>query len=249
MEGGIRSKETSEEVSNDTSDTVNSIDIKSIINAHEILELGTVVASSGADNTEDNSGPSRDETRSRSDGDETRNDTRAETDGGPLLFESVVEETPGNTSNRSCQVGDNTGHDGAEVSTQSRTSVESEPSDPEKHSTDDNMGDIVRTVVEFVRTVATTLAEHQGVSESGGTGGNVHGSTTGEVKTSELEYPTRWVPGPAGNRIVDDGGPDKHEDDARKHATTLGNSANSKSNTDGLLAQPLYPNVKQMLLT
>lgn len=210
---------------------MNSIDIKSIVNAHDILELGTVVASSGTDNTKDNSGPGWDETRSRGDGNETSNDTGAETDGGPLLLESVIEETPGDTSNGGSQVGDNSGHDGAEVSTQGRTGVESEPSDPEEDGTDNDVGDIVRAVVELVSPMTTTLAEHQGVGESGGTGGNVHGSTTSEVETTELEHPTGCVPGPAGNGVVDDGGPDEHKDDARKHAAALSDGANSKSNT------------------
>lgn len=227
----LRSKETGEEVSDDTTDTVDSIDIKRIVNTQDILELGTVVASSSTDNTKDNSGPGWDETRSRSNGNETSNNTGAETDGGPLLLESVVKKTPGDTSNGSGQVGHNGGHDSAEVSTQGRTGVESEPSDPEENGTNDNVGDVVRAVVELVSTVTTTLAEHQGVGESSGTGGNVHGSTTSKVETSELEHPTGWVPGPAGNGVVDDGGPDEHEDDARKHAATLSNSANSKSNT------------------
>lgn len=210
---------------------MNSINIKSIVNAHDVLELGAVVASSGTNNAEDDSRPGWDETRSRSDGNETSDDTGAETNGGPLLLESVVEETPGDTSNGSSQVGDNGSHDSTEVSTQGRTGVESEPSDPEEDGTDNDVSDVVRAVVEFVSTVTTTLAEHQRVGESGGTGGNVHRSTTCEVETSELEYPTGCVPGPAGNRVVNDGGPDEHEDDAREHAATLSDGANSKSNT------------------
>lgn len=37
------------------------------------------------------------------------------------------------------------------------------------------------------------------------------------------------VPGPTGKRIVDDGGPDKHENDAGKHAATLSEATGSDS--------------------
>lgn len=166
----VSSKETSKEVPDETTNTVNSINIKSIINAHDVLELGTVVASSSTDDTKDHGGPGWDVTRGRSNGDETSNDTRAETDSRPLLLESVVENTPGDTSDRSSQVGDNSGHDGAEVGAQGRTGVETEPADPEEDGTDDDVSDVVRAVVEFVSSVTTTLAEHQGVGQSGSTG-------------------------------------------------------------------------------
>jgi hypothetical protein len=57
--------------------------------------------------------------------------------------------------------------------------------------------------------------------------------STSEVKTSHLENPSRSVPCPACNWIVDDCTPDEHEDDGRKHATALRDSSDSKRNRDG----------------
>lgn len=206
-------------------------DIESVINSKEELELSSVVACNGTNHTEDESSPGSDESRAGGDGNKTSNDTRAETDGRPLAFQSVVHQTPGHTSNGGSQVSDNGSHNRTQVGRESRAGVESEPADPQEHGADDNVGDIVRAVVELVGSVATTLAQHQGVGERGRSGSNVHGGTTSEVKTSELEHPSRRVPCPAGDGVVDDSGPDEHEDNAGEHATTLSDCADSKSNT------------------
>ena len=58
-------------------------------------------------------------------------------------------------------------------------------------------------------------------------------STTSEIETAQLVYPTIGIPSPAGNGIVDDRCPDKDENDAREHATTLSYSADGESRSDG----------------
>jgi hypothetical protein len=52
------------------------------------------------------------------------------------------------------------------------------------------MSDIVRAIVEFVGSMAPTLAQHQGVGEGSGSRSNVDGSATGIIQTSEVVYPT-----------------------------------------------------------
>ncbi len=112
-------------------------------------------------------------------------------------------------------MGDNAGHDGTEVSGESRATVEAEPSDPEENGTEDDVRNVVRSVRETCGLfVSGTLAEHDGESESSGTGGDVDGCATGEIETAELERPTVRIPGPVGDRVVDDGRPDEDEDDA-----------------------------------
>lgn len=54
------------------------------------------------------------------------------------------------------------------------------------------------------------------------------GSTTGEIETSENKHPTVCVPCPAGDGIVDEGGPDEDEDTARKHASSFRGGADSE---------------------
>lgn len=166
-------------------------DIESIINAEDELKLSSIVACNSTDDTEDESSPGSDESRAGSNSNKASNDTRAEANSGPLALQSVVHQTPGHTSNGGSKVSDNGSHNGTEVGSESRASIESEPADPEEHSADDNVSYIVRAVVKLVGAVAATLTQHQRVSEGSRSRGNVDGSTTCEVKTSKLEYPTR----------------------------------------------------------
>lgn len=77
----LRGKDTSEEVANNTTNTVLSEHIKGLVNTDEELELGGKVADDTAADTEDDSRPGGNITSSGGDGDETGNDTRAETNG------------------------------------------------------------------------------------------------------------------------------------------------------------------------
>lgn len=105
--------------------------------------------------------------------------------------------------------------------------------DPQEHSSDDDLGNIVGAIVELVGSVASTLSEHQGISEGSSTGGNVHGCTTSEIETAHLENPACTVPCPAGNGVIDHGGPNEREDHGGRQSTTLSCSSNGQSNCDG----------------
>lgn len=227
----LRSKETGKEVANQTANSVDSKDIQSIVNAEQELQLGGIVAGNGTDHTKDEGSPRSNKARAGGNSDQTGNNTRAETDSGPLALQTVVEQTPGNTADRGSKVGYNGSHDSTQVSRQRRASVEAEPSNPEEDGSNNDMSDVVGTVVELVSAVPTTLAQHQGVSQCSRTGSNMHGSTTSKVETTQLEDPTGRIPGPASNGVVDNGGPDEHEDDARQHAATLSNGTNGEGNT------------------
>lgn len=71
-------------------------DIKTVVNVDEELDLGGEVAEDTTADSDNDGCPGLHETRSRSDGNETRNGTGAETDSAPLLLETVIEEDPGN---------------------------------------------------------------------------------------------------------------------------------------------------------
>lgn len=115
----ISGEEGSEDVADETANGVLSKNIQSIVDSEEELELGGIVGACGSDNTIDDSGPGGDITGARSDGNETGDDTRAETNSRPLALETVIKDTPGDTSDASCEVGYNGGHDSAEVGSQS----------------------------------------------------------------------------------------------------------------------------------
>ena len=79
--------------------------------------------------------------------------------------------------------------------------------------------------------MTAALAQHVRVSQSSSSRGNMNRCSAGKVEATHLEDPTRGVPGPAGDGIVDKGRPNEHVDDARQHASTLCYCTNGKSNT------------------
>ena len=86
-------------------------------------------------------------------------------------------------------------------------------------------------VVEFLRAVTPTLSEHVRVGEGSAAGSNMDRSAAGEIEAVVRINPSLWVPGPAGDRVIDNCGPDEHVNDAGQYATPLSNGANGESDT------------------
>ena len=216
---------------------MDSEDVKRLIDSNEELELGSEVAADTADDTNDQSTPGRDETSTRSDGNETRDGTRAEANSRPLLLQTVVEEGPGQTGHGGSQVGVVAGHDGTEVNTQGRATVKAEPANPQEDGADDDVGDVVGPPGHTgMLGVAGALAEHDGVGEGSGAGGDVNGAAAGIVEGAQGEEPAVGVPGPVGDGVVDNGGPNDDEDKGGENATTVSNSADGESRAVNELA-------------
>lgn len=235
----VRSKDTGEDVADHAADTVDGKDIKTVIDVEDELELGAKVAKDTTADTDDDGSPGPDEAGSRGDGDEARDGTGAETDGAPLLLEAVIEKSPGNGAARGSEVGHVAGHDSADVHAESGTAVEAEPADPEEDGAEHDVGDVVRTVREaVVARVAGALAEHQGVGESASSRGDVDRTATGKVVAGEVEQPAVAVPGPVGDGVVDDGGPEKHEDHGGEDTAAISDGADGEGRTIKL-ASPL----------
>lgn len=95
------------------------------------------------------------------------------------------------------------------------------------------MRDIVRAVVQLMGTMAAPLAQHHRVRERRAARRDVHGGAAGEIQAAHLERPPGGVPRPAGDGVVDDRGPDEHEDDAGQHAAALGDGARGERDRDG----------------
>ena len=224
----VRGEECSQSIPGETTDGVHGKDIESVVDAEHKLELGGVVAGHGADGAKDDGGPGGDVTRAGRDGDEAGDDAGAEADGGPLALETVVEQTPGEAADGGGEVGGDGGHDGAQVGGGGRAGVEAEPTDPEEDGAEHDVGDVVRPIVELVRAVAAPLAEHERVRERGRAGRDVDGRAAGEVERAQTREPAVRVPAPARDRVVDDGRPDEHEDDAREHAPAFGDGTDGE---------------------
>lgn len=61
----------------------------------------------------------------------------------------------------------------------------------------------------------------------------MHGGAAGEVEAAEEEGPAVGVPGPAGDGVVDDGGPDEDEDEDGAEAGAFGEGADGEHGGDG----------------
>lgn len=59
----------------------------------------------------------------------------------------------------------------------------------------------------------------------------MNGTTSSKVVAGKVEEPAVGVPGPVGDGIVDDGGPQEHEDDGGEDATSISNATNGKGRT------------------
>lgn len=181
----ICGKEAGQKISNQTANAVDGEDIKRIVNPKDELQFGGIIAGDAPDDTKDNSRPGRNVPTSRSNGDQTRNHATAEADGRPFALQAVIKETPGYSTDTGGQVRDDGGHDSTQVCGESATGIETEPSedllvyrqsrscrkhhipDPEEDGSNDDVGDVVRTIVQLVGTVAPALPQHQRVSQCG----------------------------------------------------------------------------------
>jgi hypothetical protein len=202
----IGSEEGVEDETDDTSDTVLSEHIHAVVNADPELDLGGEVGHDTGDDTEDDSSPRRNETGGGGGSDKTGDTARAPPDHGPLLRESVIQDAPGGSTEHSSQAGVPASHDGTEVSTECGTTVESEPSEPQKDRAESDQRDVVRAEVEHH--LLLTLSKDPRVSERRKTGSDFDGSAAGVVEDTVLETPSVDVPYPASNWAVDERRPD-----------------------------------------
>ena len=210
--------------------------IKRVINPQVELKLRRIITSNSAYDTKDRRRPSWHKPGGGRDSYEARNGARAEAYSGPFLIKSEVEQHPRYATNRSSQMRHHTSHNSAHIRAQRAPAIEAEPADPQEDSADNNVGDVVRAVRQAMGVVvAVTLAEHEAIRERRGARGDVHGGAAGEVEPAELEHPAGGVPGPAGDGVVDDGGPDEDKDYAGEHAAAVGGGSNGEGGAGRVL--------------
>jgi hypothetical protein len=118
MSDVVGGEECGQGVAYKSANTVDSKDVECIVASKEVLQLGSIVARDAAADTEYNSGPGRDETGPWGNGYKACNHARAEPDSGPLALKTIVDKAPGDATGACSQVGDDSRHDGAEVSGQ-----------------------------------------------------------------------------------------------------------------------------------
>lgn len=202
--GDLRSEEACEEVTNQTTNGVHGEDIERVIDVQQVLDLRGEVTGDSADDTEYDGGPRWYEARRRSDGDQASDDTRAETHSRPLTIESVIEQGPCDSASSSSGVRHEARHDGADVSSERRATVEAEPAHPQEDRAEDDVRYVMGTVWQACGgAVSGALPEHHGVGESSSAGGDVNRGSAGEIESAEEEGPAVRVPCPTGDGVVD----------------------------------------------
>jgi len=167
-------------------------------------------------------------TRSWGNGDQATDSARTEANSRPLALQAVIPEHPGDSTDRSSEVSDDTGLRCTEIRRQSTTTVESEPAEPKEDGSENNVGGVVGLVGEFLRSITGTLSEVDGDGEGGGARRNVNGSSTSEIETTLDVRPSVGVPCHAGKRTVDNRRPDENEYKGGAHATAFGDGTNGK---------------------
>ena len=73
--------------------------------------------------------------------------------------------------------------------------------------------------------VALALAHHQGRGQGGDTGVDVDDGAAGKIQGPQALEPAAVTPDPVGHRIIDQGGPEDHEDQKSAEFHALGKGA------------------------
>lgn len=154
-----------EEQTNHAADGVLSKHVESIVNAEEILDyikesaeqlaqsslyltFSSIIAHGSSHDTNDNGTPWSDETRCRCSSNKTGDTSGTPADHGPFACESEIEHRPDRSSEHGDEIGVPAGHDSAEISAKGGTSVEAQPTEPQKSCSKNDEGNVVGTEVD-----------------------------------------------------------------------------------------------------
>jgi len=171
----VGTKETIENETNHACNTVLCENVHGIIDVDHVLDLGCVIAYDSRGDTEEDGGVRWDETRGGSGSDESRNQSRAETNHRPLLSQTEIEQYPGQSRHAGRQVGVPASHDSAEVGSKRGSSVKSQPAKPQENGAEGDQRDIVRTEVE--KHLLLTLSKNHRVCKGANSGSDFDRST------------------------------------------------------------------------
>lgn len=187
------------------------------------LTLGRVVADRTGDDAEHDGTKRRDETGCRRGRHQARDGTGTPSHHRPLPRQPPVQQSPRGRSQHGRQVSIPARHDGAEIGAKGRTAVEAQPSEPEQGGAEDDHGDVMGPEVDHQAFLPA--AEHQGVGQGGHAGADFDGAAAGVVHHAVFVGPAVDVPGPAGDRAVDQRGPEEDEDHHRGETAAFGDGA------------------------
>ena len=227
----VGAEESVEKKTPHASDTVLSEHIHRVIDPDPVLDLGREVGNNASGDAEDDRSPGCEESRGGSGGDKARNETGAPADHRPLTCQAPIEKDPSHGAEDTSKVGVPASHRSAKVSTEGRAAVECEPAEPQEDSAKGDEGNVVWAEVEHHLLLAAS--ENHRVGERRHTGDDFDRSTTSVVEDTPAEGPTTRSPHPAGDRAVDECGPDEDEDEEGHETATLSDGASDNGGGDG----------------
>jgi len=195
------------------------------------LTLRCKVANRSSDDSEDDATPWSDETRCWCCSDKTRDGTRTPADHGPFASQSPVEEHPRYRAEYRSQIRVPAGHDCAKVGAEGGTAVESEPAEPQQHSSERDERDVVRSEIQHHPLLSST--ENPRVCQRRHARSNLDRSTSSIVKPAPFVEPAIDIPRPTCYRAIHNCGPKEGEDHHRNEAAALGNCTDNDGGCNG----------------
>lgn len=189
------------------------------------------IANNTGSNAKDNASPRGKEAGSGSSSNQARDGAGTPADHRPLASQAPIEDNPSDGREHGGQVGVPACNDGAEVGTESRSSVEAQPAEPQQDSSKGDERDVVRAEVEHHLLLAAS--QNHGVCESRQTGNDFDRTSTSIVEHSPLESPSVNVPHPACDRAVYDSGPAEDENHHGNQASAFGDTSDDNGSGDG----------------
>jgi len=140
--------------------------IHGIVDSHRSLESCTQVRDNGGNDTNKSTSGRTTESSGGSDGDKSSDGTGTETDNGPLSLKSEIHKQPCERTGRSSEIGVEDGECCLERSGETRSTVESEPSDPEEDCTEYNLTDVGGLEDDSVGTPSSSFTDKVRVGET-----------------------------------------------------------------------------------
>lgn len=235
VQGGhpLLRKDTCEEGAHHAPNAVELEDIQTLIDTEELVETLDRRADDTSEEANQGSDPNRDETCGRSDADKTSDGTRASThDAEFALGADEIDKHPAENTAGGSGVGVEGGHHGTDSGVKRRSTIETEPSEPDENGTKKYKSWVMGFVV-YPLTLVVTLSKNESVSQRSPTTGDVDRASSSKIEGWQVVQPAIGVPCPACDWAVNNGGPEEGKDQRWKDAATLEGASNHDLDSAG----------------
>ncbi|MCY1287001.1 hypothetical protein D9M70_359840 [compost metagenome] len=229
---GRSGEDAGQQGADDTADAMHAEGIQGVVVAQLALQAGGAeVADHAGDQTDDQRTHRAHGTGGRSDGDQAGDHAGSDTQGTRLTVGQPLGEHPAQGGGGGGDLGDQHGHAGGAIGGYRGTGVEAEPADPQHGGAHQGVAQVVRR--HRRGRVALALAQHQAAHQAGDTGVDVHHGAAGEVQHAPVPHQGAVAaPHHVGDRRIDQGEPDGHEDQHGGEFHALGEGTDDQRRGD-----------------